>query len=231
MTQVRPGLLLGVNSNGDLSMPYATGTDSAAYPKSMPVHQFTPTRTPHDAYGYDYGHAPVVAPVPTLGAGCPNISNGNGNHPTWSLPNSSMRSASHGRSLSSLSGSVSAQSENGDIEIDVEDGAEDDEKGGYGRRRVLVRNGRAGMGMGIDVEGDADDMDDDDDDEHYDDHNHEGDEHHDDNDEEEDEGTETQNETYHHTRYNARFNAPMANQAKPRWDGVGMDIEMDMDMD
>ncbi|KAF8811177.1 hypothetical protein BYT27DRAFT_7184553 [Phlegmacium glaucopus] len=232
VTQVRPGLLLGVNSNGDPSIPSATGT--ASYPMSMPVQQFTPTRTTRHGYGYDYGHMPVVAPVPTLGTGGSHLLNGNGigNHPTWSLPNSSMRSVSHGRSLSSLSGSVSAQSEDGDIEIEIEDGDEDDEKGGYGRGRVYGRTG-----MGIDVEGDADGMDDegeedDDDDEHYGHNhgrNHERDEHHDN-----DDGDQTQNETHHHTHYASRYTAPRmdtASQVKPRWDGVGMDMDIDMDMD
>jgi len=49
------------------------------------------------------------------------------NNPPWSLSNSSMRS--HGRSLSSLGGRMSAQSEDGEIEI--EDVEVDDE--GYGR--------------------------------------------------------------------------------------------------
>ena len=44
------------------------------------------------------------------------------NNPTWSLSNSSMRSP--GRSLSSLSGSMSAQSEDGEIEIEDVDGRE-----------------------------------------------------------------------------------------------------------
>jgi hypothetical protein len=194
VTQVRPGLLLGVNN--DPASPYATA--------SMPAQQLTSTRIPqhhHAGYSYDYGYTPPVVPVPALGGGL-NGEVGT-NNPMWSLPNSSIRS--HGRSLSSLSGSVSAQSEDGDIEI----GDEEDE--GHGRGRVFMRNGRPGMG--IDGEGDADGMDNDEiDDEHND---------IDDQEEEEEEGNQTQSEMY--TRYTSRYHAP------PRMDD--MDIEMDMDMD
>ena len=199
VTQVRPGLLLGVN-NDPPSSPYATSATA-----SIPAQQAPPTRIPqhhHTGYSYDYGYTPPVAPVP----------NGDGvagtNNPMWSLPNSSMRS--HGRSISSLSGSVSVQSE--DIEIGDDD---DEDEDGHGRGRAFVRNGRPGMG--IDVEGDADGMDNDviDDDERNDNDDDDGE------DEDEEEGNQTQSEMY--TRYTSRYHAP------PRMDD--MDIEMDMDMD
>jgi hypothetical protein len=201
VTQVRPGLLLGVN-NDPPSSSYATTTTTTA---SMPAQQVAPSRISqhhHAGYSYDYGYTPPVVPAPALG-GDPN---GDGvvgtNSSMWSLPNSSIRS--HGRSLSSLSGSVSVQSEDQDIEIgDDEDEDVDDVDEG---RSVFVRGGR--YGMGTDVEGDADGMDND---ELYDEHN-------DDNDEEE---TQTQSEMY--TRYTSRYHAPS------RLDD--MDIEMDMDMD
>ena len=205
VTQVRPGLLLGVN-NDPPSSPYATTTTA-----SMPAQQVTPTRIPqhhHAGYSYDYGYTPPVIPVPTLGGGGPP--NGDDvvgtNNPMWSLPNSSIRS--HGRSLSSLSGSVSVQSEDGDIEI-----GDDEDDDGHGRGRVFVRNGRPGMG--IDVEGDADGME-----------NDEIDDEHNDNDDEDEEGegkegNQTHREMY--TRYTSRYHVP------PRMDD--MDIEMDMDMD
>ena len=193
VTQVRPGLLLGVNNDPAASMPAA--------------QLVTPTRTPqrhHAGYSHDYGYTPPVVPVPAFGGGPPNGDSVVGtNNPMWSLPNSSVRS--HGRSISSLSGSVSVQSEDGDIEI------EDDEE--HGRAgRVFARNGRPGMG--IDVEGDADGMDNDViDDEHND--NEDEDEG------EDEEGDRTQSERY--SRYTSRYRAP------PRMDD--MDIEMDMDMD
>lgn len=197
VTQVRPGLLLGVNN--DPPPPYATGGTTA----SMPAQQLnTTTQIPqhhHDGYSYDYDYTRPVVPVPTFG-GVPNRDGVVGaNDSTWSLPSSSIRS--HGRSLSSLSGSVSAQSEDGDIEIDDE---------GHERWGVFVRNGRSGMGIG--VEGDADGMDnDEEDDEHNDDEEE---------DEEEEEGSQTQSEMY--TRYTSRYYAPRLDD---------MDIEMDMDMD
>lgn len=217
---MRPGLLLGVNSNGDPSIPYTNGTTPAsgtAYPMSMPTQQFAPTRTPHHGYGYDYGYTPIVP------AGGGEI----GNPPTWSLPNSSMRSVSHGRSMSS----GSALSEDGDIEIDIED--EDEE---YGRGRVMGRKGR-----NFNVEGDADGMDDDDDDnednddddEHYEGHNHGQNHEDDDHNDNDEEGTQTQ--TYHShytTTTTTRYNTPP--HMKPKWDRGGLvelDIEMDMDMD
>ena len=197
VTQVRPGLLLGVNNDPpSSSSPYATTTTA-----SMPAQQVTPTRIPqhhHAGYSYDYGYTPPVVPA--------HGGSGDGtNNSMWSLPNSSIRS--HGRSLSSLSGSVSLQSEDGDIDIGVDDDDDDyevDEEG----RSVFVRNGGASRhGMGIDVEGDIMDNDD----ELYDEHN----------DEEEEEGNQTQSEMY--TRYTSRYHA------SSRMDD--MDIEMDMDMD
>ena len=190
VTQVRPGLLLGVNND-----PPSTGATA-----SMPAQQFTPTRNPqhhHDGYGYDYGYTTPVIPVPAFGG-----PNGHGvvgtNDPTWSLPNSSIRS--HGRSFSSLSGSVSAQSEDGDIEIED----------GDGRWGVFVRNGRPVM------EGD---LDNEEDDEHNDnDHNDNEDE---EEEEEEEEGNQTQGEMY--TRYTSRYHAP------PRMDDMDIEMDMDMD--
>ena len=199
VTQVRPGLLLGVNND-----PPSTGT--TAYPMSIPAQQFTPTRIHQHHHSYDYSYTPPVIP-----AGGPNENNSN--NPTWSLPNSSMRS--HGRSLSSLSGSISAQSEDGDIEIeDVDEDEEYEGEGeGGGRGRVLMRNGRPEMGM-----------DDEDDDEHHDNDD-------DDNDnEEEDEEEETQSEIY--SRYSSRYHAPGGHPKSSGWDGIGdMDMDMDMDMD
>lgn len=219
VTQVKPGLLLGVN-NDDSHVKVS----ASAYPMSMPAQQFTSPRIPlhhhNHGYSYDYGYAPVV-PTPML-PGENGVMGNNHSNPTWSLPNSSMRS--HGRSLSSQSGSVSAQSED---DIDIEDEGEE-----YGRGRVLMRNGG-----GIDVEGDADSMDnDDEDDEHYEGYNNHGDEHHDNDDEDdgEEEETQTQNEMY--TRHTTRYNAPRMDISVAsvpqhiRWDG-DMDIEMDMDMD
>ena len=220
VTQVRPGLLLGVNSNGDPSIPYTNSTTPAsgtAYPMSMPIQQFAPTRTPHHAYGYDYGYTPIVP-----AGGGEDTLNGIG-PPTWSLPNSSMRSVSHGRSLSS----GSALSEDGDIEIDIED--EDEE---YGRGRVMGRKGR-----NFNVEGDADGMDDDDDDEdnddddeHYEGHNHGQNHEDDDHNDNDEEGTQTYHP--HYTTTTTRYNTPP--HMKPKWDRGGLvelDIEMDMDMD
>ena len=205
VTQVRPGLLLGVNNDPPSS--HTNGTTA---------QQFTPTRI---GYNYDYGYTPPVVSAPTLGGPNGNHMGGNdNNNPTWSLPNSSMRS--HGRSLSSFSGSMSAQSEDGDIEI--EDVDVDDEgygrEGGGGRGRALMRNGRS-EGVGL---GDMDNDEEDDDDEHEED--------------EEDDGTG--NEIY--TRYTSRYHAParmdmtMGDQQQQmrstKWDGVGdMDIDMDMD--
>ena len=207
VTQVRPGLLLGVN-NDPPSSPYATTA-------SMPAQQVAPTRIPqhhHAGYSYDYGYAPPVVPGPSLGGGEGGLPNGDGvvgtSNSMWSLPSSSIRS--HGRSLSSLSGSVSVQSEDGDIEIGDDDDDYDEE--GHGGRSVYIRNGR--HGMGIDVDGIMD-------------HDEIYDEQHNDNDEDEDEegegeGTQTQSEMY--TRYTSRYH-----HAPPRMDD--MDIEMDMDMD
>ena len=85
----------------------------------MPAQQVTPTRIPphhHAGYSFDYGYTPPV--VPAHGGG------GDGtNNSMWSLRNSSI--CSHGRSLSSLSGSVSFQSEDGDIDIGMEDDDDD----------------------------------------------------------------------------------------------------------
>ena len=199
VTQVRPGLLLGVN-NDPPSSPYSTTA-------SMPAQQIAPARIPqhhHAGYSYDYGYAPPVVPSSHGGGGDGVVETSNS---MWSLPNSSIRS--HGRSLSSLSGSVSVQSEDGDIEIgdDYDDDYEIDDEG---RTSVFVRNSGGGRhGMGIDdVEG-GDIMDNDD--EVYDEHN----------DDEEEEGTQTQSEMY--TRYTSRYHA------SSRMDD--MDIEMDMDMD
>ena len=125
---MRPGLLLGVNNDPpSSSSPYATTTTA-----SMPAQQVTPTRIPqhhHAGYSYDYGYTPPVVPA--------HGGSGDGtNSSMWSLPNSSIRS--HGRSLSSLSGSVSVQSEDGDIEIgdDYDDDYEIDDEG---RTSVLDR--------------------------------------------------------------------------------------------
>ena len=190
VTEVRPGLLLGPPS------PYATAA------ASIPAQQVATTRTPHHhhaGYSYDYGYTPPVIPVSAHGG--PNEDGVVGtNNSMWSLPSSSIRS--HGRSLSSFSGSVSAQSEeDGDIEIE-------DERG-----RVFMRNGRPVMR--IDVEGDEDLMDND---EIYNGHNGNDE---DDEGEDEEEADQTQSEMY--TRYTSRYHAP------PRMDD--MDIEMDMDMD
>src|SRR5208282_41625 len=83
VTQVRPGLLLGVNND-----PPSSRTSA---------QQFTSTGI---GYNYDYGYTPPVVPAPTLGGPNGNHMGGNdnnNNNPTWSLPNSSMRS--HERSL------------------------------------------------------------------------------------------------------------------------------------
>ena len=200
VTQVRPGLLLGVN-NDPPSSPYATTA-------SMPAPQVTPTRAPqhhHAGYSYDYGYTPPVVPAPTLGGGGGGGHNPDGvvgpNNSMWSLPNSSIRS--HGRSLSSFSGSVvSVQSEDGDIEIGVDD---DDEVHMVGRS-VFMRNG-------MDLN-----------DEIFDEHNdNDNDEENDDDEGEEEGGIQKQNEMY--TRYSSRYHHA------PRMDDDDMDIEMDMDMD
>lgn len=218
---MRPGLLLGVNND-----PPSSHTNGAtAYPKSMPAQQFTPTRVGYGS-GYDYGYTtpPPVVPAPAA-------LNGNhmsGNSPTWSLPNSCMRS--HGRSLSSFSGSLSAQSEDGDIEIDdVNDEDEGYERGG-GRGRVLMRNGRTEMGMGVDDMDNDEEEDEDEDDGHNDNEDLEEDE--------EDEGTRNEIYARYSSRYraHARMDMTMGDQHQQmkstKWDGVGdMDIEMDMDMD
>ena len=199
VTQVRPGLLLGVNN--DPPSPYA-----ATATASMPAQQATHARISqhhHAGYSYDYSYAPLVDPVSAHGG----VPHGDGvvgtNNTMWSLPNSSIRS--HGRSISSFSESASAQSEDGDIEIG------DEEDDAHGRGRMFMRNGRPEMG--IDGEGDGDGMDDDEIDEHN---------YHDEEDEDdgEEEGNQTQGEMY--TRYTSRYHAP-------RMDDMDIEMDMDMD--